>query len=119
MTAEAIANGLLMDSEKPSKKPSNLTVFPKKGSKKGSDLTFSEENGQQDTANSTVPEFHSAIVREVYGLLIRNKRAKYAWLADQSGVSEATIKRAIAELKRSGYINSEHAKVNGEWQLLK
>ena len=108
-----------MDGDKPSKKPSNLTVFPKKGSKKrskkGSDLTFSEENGQQDTANSTVPEFHSATVREVYELLIRNKRAKYAWLADQSGVSEATIKRAIAELKRSGSStqNTQRSTANG------
>lgn len=48
-----------------------------------------------------------------------NRKAKYSWLADNLGVSEASIKRAIMDLKELGYINKDHSKVNGEWQLLK
>ena len=48
-----------------------------------------------------------------------NRKANYSWLADNLGVSEATIKRAIADLKNLGYINSEHSKLKGEWQVKK
>ena len=48
-----------------------------------------------------------------------NRKAKYSWLQDNLGVSEATIKRAISDLKELGYINKEHSKIKGEWQLLK
>jgi len=48
-----------------------------------------------------------------------NCKAKYSWLADNLGVSERTIQRAIDELKELGYINKEHSKIKGEWQLLK
>lgn len=94
LTAEAIANGLLMDSEKPSKKPSNSSV-------------------------STLSDFQNPWVGKVYDAIKLNIKSKYSWLSDYLGVSESTVLRAVNELKKLGYINSEHAKVNGEWQLLK
>ena len=48
-----------------------------------------------------------------------NRKAKYSWLQDNLGVSESTILRAINDLKELGYINPEHSKIKGEWQLLK
>ena len=66
-----------------------------------------------------VSDFPSAVVEDVYKLLKRNRKAKYIWLADNLGVSKRTIQRAIDDLKKLGYIDSEHSKVNGEWQLLK
>ncbi|WP_366941317.1 HTH domain-containing protein [uncultured Fibrobacter sp.] len=48
-----------------------------------------------------------------------NRKAKYSWLANNLDVSERTIQRAIDDLKKMGYINSEHSKVKGERQLLK
>lgn len=66
-----------------------------------------------------VPEFPAPIVEAVYKALQLNRKAKYSWLQDNLGVSEATIKRAISDLKELGYINKEHSKVKGEWQLLK
>ena len=62
---------------------------------------------------------HGAIVEEVYKAIKQNRKAKYSWLQDNLGVSEATIKRAISDLKELRYINKEHSKIKGEWQLLK
>lgn len=104
MIAAAIANGFLMeDGEKWSQKRSQ------KGSQKGS----------QTSTKFEIPEFSTTIVEEVFKAIKLNRKAKYSWLADNLGVSEATIKRAISDLKEHGYINSEHSKIKGEWQLLK
>ena len=102
MMAEAIVNGYLTDSsenraktafsnKKPSKKPSNLKVS----------------------------DFPSQIVEDVFKALKQNRKAKYSWIQDNLGVRESTVLRAINDLKKMGYINSEHSKVKGEWQLLK
>ena len=104
MIAAAIANGFLMeDGEKRSEK----------GSQKRS------EKGSQTSTKFEIPDFPSQIVEDVFKTIRFNSKAKYSWLADNLGVSEATIKRAIADLKELGYINSEHSKIKGEWQLLK
>lgn len=48
-----------------------------------------------------------------------NKKIKYAQLQDNLGILEATVVRCINWLKDNGYISKEHAKIKGEWQLLK
>lgn len=128
MFKEAIANGFLLENgQKPSEKPSQ------KRSQKRSDLTISdgkqpnlsvsEENQTQKPSQKPsklkVPKFPSPIIEEVYKAIKLNRKAKYSWLQDNLGVSESTILRAIADLKELGYINKEHSKVKGEWQLLK
>jgi predicted HTH transcriptional regulator len=89
--------------EKPSKKPSQKGT--KKGTRKGTKIK--------------VPVFPSKIVEDVFEALKINPKARLSWLADNLGVSERTIKRAVNDLKELGYINSEHSKVKGVWQLLK
>lgn len=96
MIKEAINNGLLME---------NGEKRSQKRSQKRSDMTISE--------------FSTPLVKNVYEAIKMNRKAKYSWLADNLGVSEATIKRAIADLKKLGYINSEHSKIKGEWQVMK
>lgn len=66
-----------------------------------------------------VPEFPSKIVEDVFKVLKLNPKARLSWLADNLGVSEITVKRAVSDLKELGYINPEHSKVKGVWQLLK
>ena len=87
------------DDQKPSKKPS------RKPSKRPSRMKVSK--------------FPAPIVEEVYKAIKLNRKAKYSWLQDNLGVSESTILRAINDLKELGYINKEHSKIKGEWQLLK
>ena len=66
-----------------------------------------------------IPVFPSKIVEDVFKALKLNPKAKYSWLADNLGVSERTVQRSIDDLKKIGYINSEHFKIKGVWQLLK
>lgn len=95
MIKEAIDNGLLMEN----------------GEKRS-------QKGSQKRSNLTISEFPTPLVKNVYEAIKMNRKAKYSWLADNLGVSEATIKRAIADLKNLGYINSKHSKLKGEWQLI-
>ena len=91
----------------------------KNGHGKGSDLTISDEKQPKKQPKLKIPEFPSKIVEDVYKAIKLNRKAKYSWLQDNLGVSEATIKRAIADLKELRYIDPEHSKEKGEWQLLK
>ena len=87
--------------------------------KKGHKKEIHKQKRSEKRSDVTTFEFQPEIVKEVYKAIKLNRKAKYAWLSDNLGVSEATIKRAISELKNLGFINSEHSKVKGEWQLLK
>ena len=102
-TAEAMANGFLTEEDL----------------QKRSDLTIFEGNNSEKSSNLTISDFPTMLTRNVYGAIKMNRKAKYSWWADNLGVSEASIKRAIADLKELGYIDPEHSKVKGEWQLLK
>ncbi len=103
---EAVANGLLIED---SEKRSNLTIV---------DNNNGHENGQRPS-DLTISDFPSILVWNLYQAIKQNRKAKYSWLQDNLGVSEASIKRAIGCLKELGYINKEHSKIKGEWQLLK
>lgn len=61
-----------------------------------------------------IPEFPTPLVGEVYKAIKLNRKTKYSWFADNLGVSEATIKRSIADLRKLGYISPEHSKIKGE-----
>ena len=105
--AEAIVNGYLTENS------AKTAIFDKKPPKK--------QTGKQPKKQPkfNIPEFPSQVVENVFKALKMNRKAKYSWLADNLGVSERTIQRAIDDLKKMGYINSEHSKIKGEWQLLK
>ena len=77
------------------------------------------KNRHENRQKRKVSKFPTPIVEEVYKAIKLNRKAKYSWLQDNLGVSETTIKRAISDLKELGFINKEHSKIKGEWQLLK
>ncbi len=113
MIKEAITNGLLMED---GQKQSNLAEST---DEKQTDLSVSEEKQTQKQTNLADFDFPTLLVKNVYETIKMNRKAKYSWLADNLGVSERTIQRAIDELKRLGYISSEHSKIKGEWQIIK
>ena len=82
-------------------------------------MTENDERKSQKQTNLAISEFPTMIVKNVYEAIKMNRKAKYSWLADNLGVSKRTIQRAIDDLKKLGYISSEHSKIKVEWQLLK
>ena len=98
-------------------KQTNLAVSEeKKGHKNGHE---DDQKPSRKPSKMKVSKFSAPIVEEVCKAIKLNRKAKYSWLQDNLGVSEATIKRAINDLNELGYINKEHSKIKGEWQLLK
>ena len=63
--------------------------------------------------------FPLPIIRDVYSAIKQNRKIKYEHLQDNLGIGETTVRRCINWLKDNGYISKEHAKIKGEWQLLK
>ena len=125
---EAIAKGFVTENgEKQTGKQPNLSVSDdKNGHKNGhvddqkpSNLTENEEGNSQKRSDLTISDFPTMLTWNVYNAIKQNRKAKYSWLQDNLGVSESSIIRAINDLKELGYIDKEHSKIKGEWQLLK
>ena len=68
--------------------------------------------------NTQKPSFPTLTIWNVYDLIYQNPKIKYEQMEDNLGIDRNTIQRAIAWLKDNGYINKEHSKVKGIWQLL-
>ena len=81
-------------------------------------MTENNEGKPQKPLNLTENVFPTMIVKNVYEAIKMNRKAKDSWLQDNLGVIESTV-RPIDDLKKLGYISSEHSKIKGEWQLLK
>ena len=142
MVKEAVANGFLLENgQKPSEKGSSVTISDEKNghkngheddqkpsnmtendegkSQKPSNMTENDEGNSQKRSELTISDFPTMLTWNVYNAIKQNRKAKYSWLQDNLGVSESSIIRAINDLKELGYINKEHSKIKGEWQLLK
>ena len=113
---DAIAQGFVTES---GGKRSDLAVSDEKQPQKQTNLAVSDEHEEQKGPRLTISDFPTLLTWNVYHAIKQNRKAKYSWLADNLGVSERTIQRAIDDLTELGYINKEHSKIKGEWQLQK
>ena len=77
------------------------------------------ENESKTAIVSQKPSFPTPLVKNVYQALCLNPKVKYSQMEADLGVAESTILRAIRWLKENGYINSEHSKIKGVWQIIK
>ena len=82
-------------------------------------LSISDKNPTQKQTYLADFNFPTIIVKNVYEAIKLNKKVKTSWLANNFGVSDRTIQRAVKKLQELGYINQEHSKLKGEWQILK
>ena len=84
------------------------------------DVIPSKADGINDGINDgikrpVVTDLHKA----VYQTICMKPTIRYTELADNIGVSESSITRAIRELKEYGYIARHGARKSGEWIILK
>ena len=63
------------------------------------------------------PSFPTILYKNVYDAICLNPKIKYSQLADNLGVAESSIHRAVYWLKENGYINAERSKIKGVWQI--
>lgn len=82
------------------------------------DIEAGKLTSETDIAGQDRPAFPTQVIKNVYNLIKMNPKVKYSQMEDNLGVTERTIARAVDWLKENGYINPEHSKVKGEWQLL-
>lgn len=75
------------------------------------------ENEIKTVKNDGKSPFPTIAYKAVYDALIENPKAKYEQLEIYLGLSESSIQRAIKWMKENGYIDAEHSKVNGIWQI--
>lgn len=120
MEKRAYEQGYLMlkESGKDYQKPSSiLEKEPKTVIKNIQEPSEMTENDSKTVIIEQKPSFPTALIKNVYELICINPKIKYSQMEDNLGVSESTIQRAVAWLKENGYINSEHSKVKGVWQI--
>ena len=107
LSQSAIENGLLM--------AENEGKTPQMAENEGKTPQMAENMAENERK---VP-FPLPIIRDVYSAIKQNRKIKYEQLQDNLGIGETTVRRCINWLKDNGYISKEHAKIKGEWQLLK
>ena len=71
-------------------------------------------NANSDPINS----FADPITEQLYQAIMNDGTLSYAAYGELIGVSEATIKRRLGELKKSGLIVRVGANKNGHWEVL-
>lgn len=93
-------------------KPSQMRENIGENTQKTANLRENEEGNTQKTA------FPTLTIKNVYELICQDPKIKQSQMAENLGVDDSTIERATVWLKENGYINKEHSKVKGVWQLL-
>lgn len=128
LIASAIEQGLIESESdiKPSKMGENVKENIQKPSKMRENDEGNGQNAQKYTQmsqsgekNTQRPAFPTITIKNVFDLICQQPQIKQAQMADNLGVDDSTIERATVWLKENGYINKEHSKVKGVWQLIK
>ncbi|MBR5147670.1 MAG: Lrp/AsnC family transcriptional regulator [Bacteroidaceae bacterium] len=77
-------------------------------------------NIASDSINATfdpINKFADPIIEQLYQAIIKDGTLSYAAYGEQIGVSEATIKRRLGELKKAGLIVRVGANKGGHWEI--
>ena len=71
-----------------------------------------------NTNSDPINRFADPITEQLYQAIMNDGTLSYAAYGEQVGVSEATIKRRLGELKKSGLIVRVGSNKNGHWEVL-
>ena len=81
-------------------------------------LTREIESFKKSQASDPINSFADPITEQLYQAIMNDGTLSYAAYGELIGVSEATIKRRLGELKKSGLIVRVGANKNGHWEVL-
>lgn len=111
----AIEQGYLVDDSSDKTDMTNEKLASKTDT---TDEKLTLKTDMSDEKLTSRPEFPTLLTKNIYNLIKLNPKIKYSQMEDNLGVTERTIARSIDWLKENGYINKEHSKIKGEWQLV-
>ena len=94
--------------------PAEFAVQPQEDAGKWQKPAQMQEN---NAGKGQKPAFKTETIKRVYELICNNPRIKQAQMATMLNMDDSTIERATVWLRKNGYINKEHSKKNGVWQL--
>lgn len=95
--------------------PAEYAEQPREDAGKSQKTAQIKEN---NAGKSQKPAFKTETIKRVYELIQNNPRIKQAQMATILDMDDSTIERATVWLRKNGYINKEHSKIKGIWQLL-
>ena len=81
-------------------------------------LKMSKNDAQKPARMRENTHFPTLAIKNILELIRQNSTIRYEQIEDNLGIDKSTVQRSIAWLKENGYINKEHSKVKGVWQLL-
>ena len=96
-------------------KPSKMRENDEGNGQNAQKYTQMSQSGEKNTQR---PAFPTITIKNVFDLICQQPQIKQAQMADNLEVDDSTIERATVCLKENGYINKEHSKVKGVWQLI-
>lgn len=104
----------------------NVQKYPKMGENEGKKTQKPAEMRENDGGNAQKypkmgknAHFPTLAIKNILELLRQNPKIRYIDIQENLGIDDNTVHRSIAWLKDNGYINKEHSKVKGVWQLIK
>lgn len=65
-----------------------------------------------------INKFSDPITEQLYQAILKDNALNYAAYGEQIGVSEATVKRRLGELKKSGLVIRVGSNKNGHWEIV-
>ena len=71
-----------------------------------------------NTASDPINKFSDPITEQLYQAILKDNTLNYAAYGEQIGVSEATVKRRLGELKKSGLVIRVGSNKKGHWEIV-
>ena len=82
-------------------------------------ITKEIEKYKKSQSDDPINDISDPITEQLYKAVVQNGTLNYAEYATMIGVSEATVKRRLGELKKRGFIVRVGSNKTGHWEIIK
>ena len=88
-------------------------------SKEIKEFKKSQSSDPIKTTSDPIKSFSDPIKEQLYQAVLKDGTLNYSEYASMIGVSEATVKRRLGELKNDGFIIRVGSNKTGHWEIVK